>query len=49
MKYLGLLVIWAFSANIHAAEKQIESLYRASNINGAIIIESVDGKIKYQL
>lgn len=48
MKYLGLLIIWTFSANIYAADKEIASLYRDNNIHGAILIESADGKIKYQ-
>jgi len=48
MKYLVLLVIWAFSENIYAAERKIESLYRDNNIKGEILIESADGKIKYQ-
>ncbi|WP_289029141.1 penicillin-binding transpeptidase domain-containing protein [uncultured Paraglaciecola sp.] len=48
LKYFGLLVIWVLSANIYAAQNKIESLYRANNINGAILIESEDGKIKYQ-
>ncbi len=48
MKYLGFLVMWAFSIHIHAAEKEIESLYRSHNINGSMLIESADGKIKHQ-
>ena len=48
MKYLGLLIVLAFSANTYAVEKEIESLYKAKNINGSILIESADGKIKYQ-
>lgn len=48
MKYLGLLVIWALSANIYALENEIESLYKANNVEGSILIESADGKLKYQ-
>jgi beta-lactamase class D len=48
MKYLGLLIIWAFSANSYAGEQGIESLYKANNIKGSLLIESADGKLKYQ-
>ncbi|MEJ2062175.1 MAG: penicillin-binding transpeptidase domain-containing protein [Reinekea sp.] len=48
MKYLGLIVLWALSANIYAVESQIESLYKANNVNGSILIESADGKQRYQ-
>ncbi len=48
MKYLGLFVILAFSANIYAVEKEIAGLFKANNINGSILIESADGKLKYQ-
>jgi beta-lactamase class D len=48
MKHLGLFIVLAFSANIYAVEKEIESLYKANNINGSILIESADGERKYQ-
>lgn len=47
MKYLGL-VIWALSVNVLAGENQIESLYKANNVDGSILIESADGKQRYQ-
>ena len=48
MKYFRLLVIWALSINIHASEEVIGGTYSSNNINGSILIESGDGKIKYQ-
>ncbi|MCF2950141.1 hypothetical protein L0668_18665 [Paraglaciecola aquimarina] len=48
MKYLVLLVMWAFSTSIYAVDDEIESLYKANNINGSILIESIDSKVKYQ-
>ncbi|WP_438971824.1 penicillin-binding transpeptidase domain-containing protein [Methylophaga sp.] len=48
MKYLGLVVLWALSVNIYAGESQIESLYKANNVYGSILIESADGKQRYQ-
>ena len=48
MKFLGLLVLCLFSVNMHATEKEIEALFSANNINGSILIQSSDGRIKYQ-
>ena len=48
MKYLVLLVIWAFSTSIYAVDDEIESLYKANNIDGSLLIESADGKQTYQ-
>ncbi|MEJ2669053.1 MAG: penicillin-binding transpeptidase domain-containing protein [Gammaproteobacteria bacterium] len=52
MKYLGVIVLWALSANIYAVESQIESqiesLYKANHVYGSILIESADGKQRYQ-
>jgi beta-lactamase class D len=48
MKYLGLFVLWTLSANIYAVESQIESLYKSNNVYGSILIESADGKQRYQ-
>ena len=36
------------SINLHAEENKIEALYKLNNINGSILIESVDGKVRYQ-
>jgi beta-lactamase class D len=36
------------SINLHAEENKIEGLYKLNNINGSILIESIDGKVKYQ-
>lgn len=47
MKYV-LVVLWTLSANIYAVESQIESLYKTNNIYGSILIESANGKQRYQ-
>jgi beta-lactamase class D len=48
MKYLGFLSLLCFSSSLLAIENEIEKLYLANNINGSILIESADGKEKYQ-
>lgn len=48
MRYLGLILFLAFSINLNAADKEIEGLYKANNINGSILIESADGQQQYQ-
>lgn len=48
MQYLGLLFVWMLSANVYASESQLESLYQDNNVEGSILIESADGKLKYQ-
>jgi len=41
-----MFMLLVVSINLHA-EANIEALYSASNINGSILIESADGKVKY--
>jgi len=48
MQYLVLFLVCTLSVTIQAYEKEIDSLYKANNINGSILIESADGKQKYQ-
>ncbi len=48
MNYLRIFILLMFSINLYAEESRIESLYKANNINGSILIESADGKFKYQ-
>lgn len=52
MQYLALLLFWAFSMNLHAfenkAEREIARLYQSDHIQGSLLIESLDGKQKYQ-
>lgn len=47
MKYLGL-ILCTFSINLYAENGVIENLYKRNNIKGALLIESYDGKQKYQ-
>lgn len=37
-----------FSINLHAEENKIKTLYEQNNINGSILIESLNGKISHQ-
>jgi beta-lactamase class D len=48
MSFLRIFILLIISANLHAEENKIEDLYRSNNINGSILIESADGKVKYQ-
>ncbi|PQJ54350.1 hypothetical protein BTO11_12240 [Psychrosphaera saromensis] len=56
MKYLILLFTLVLSLNSYSFEdvlanntnKSIEQLYKENNVTGSILIESLDGKIKYQ-
>ena len=36
-----------FSINLHAEENKIKTLYEQNNINGSILIESLNGKISH--
>jgi len=45
---IRILILLFVAANLHAKENEIEALYRANNISGSILIESSDGKVKYQ-
>lgn len=46
MSFLRIFILLAISTNLHAEESKIEDLYKSNNINGSILIESTDGKIK---
>ena len=48
MIFFKTLILFVISINLHAEENKIESLYKLNDINGSILIESVDGKVKYQ-
>lgn len=48
MSFLRIFILLIISANLHAEENKIEDLYRLNDINGSILIESADGKVKYQ-
>ena len=48
MSFLIVFVLLVISINLHAEEGKIEELYKLSNINGSILIESADGNIKHQ-
>lgn len=48
MKFLKVVLLLIVSANSYAEDNKIEDLFRSNNINGSILIESLDGKTKYQ-
>ena len=48
MSFLRIFILLIISANLQAEENKIEDLYKSNNINGSILIESADGKVKYQ-
>ncbi len=48
MSFLKILILLAISVSLYAEEKKIEDIYKLNNINGSILIESADGKVKYQ-
>ena len=48
MKVLGIALLWLASMNAYSYEHQIASLFDANNVEGSILIESLDGKQRYQ-
>lgn len=48
MNFLKVFILLVISTNLYANEKKIEDLYSSNNINGSLLIESLDGKTKYQ-
>ena len=48
MNFLKIVVLLTISINLYANEKKIEDLYSSNNINGSLLIESLDGKAKHQ-
>lgn len=48
MVLLRILVLLSVSINMHANPKNIAQLFSNNNISGSILIESIDGKKRYQ-
>jgi beta-lactamase class D len=48
MRFFRALLILVISIHLQAKEGKIDDLYKANNINGSMLIESVDGKVAYQ-
>lgn len=48
MKFVILFILFSFSVNASATEDDIGDLYQANNIHGSLLIESLDGKTRYQ-
>lgn len=48
MNFLKAILLLIISVNALAEENKIEDLYKSNNITGSILIESLDGKVKYQ-
>lgn len=47
MNVLALFILSLVSITLYAEENKIEALYKLKNINGSILIESGDGKVKH--
>ncbi|MFD2229356.1 penicillin-binding transpeptidase domain-containing protein [Alkalimarinus sediminis] len=47
MNVLALFILSLVSITLYAEENKIEALYKLKNINGSILIESDDGKVKH--
>lgn len=47
MNVLALFILSLVSITLYAEENKIEALYKLNNINGSILIESGDGKVKH--
>lgn len=48
MNFFRIFTLLIISINLHAQEYKLAELYRSNGVNGSILIESIDGKIKYQ-
>ncbi|VAW53641.1 Class D beta-lactamase [hydrothermal vent metagenome] len=48
MNFLRVFIFLVISINLHAEENKLEELYKLKNINGSILIESADGRVKYK-
>jgi len=48
MKFLKVIFLFIISVSSYAEDKKIESLFTSNHITGSILIESLDGKAKYQ-
>jgi len=48
MSFIKTILLLIISVSLYAQENKIEDLYRLNNITGSILIESLDGKVKYQ-
>ena len=48
MNFIKKLILLVISVSLCAEEREIEDIYKLNNINGSMLIESADGKVKYQ-
>jgi len=48
MIYFNIFILFLISISLHAKENSIEDLYKSNNINGSILIESIDSKTEYR-
>ena len=48
MNFVKIFTLLAISISVHAEDYKINNLYSSNTINGSILIESMDGKVKYQ-
>lgn len=48
MNFFKIFTLLVISISVHAEDHEIDSLYSLNAINGSILIESLDRKVKYQ-
>ncbi|MFA3792922.1 penicillin-binding transpeptidase domain-containing protein [Aliiglaciecola sp. SL4] len=48
MNFLKVILLLIISVNSYAEDKKIENIFTSNHITGSILIESLDGKVKYQ-
>ena len=48
MKIFVFFILLVSSISSYAKENVIENIYKLNNINGSLLIESLDGKVRYQ-
>jgi len=48
MHSFKIFILLIISVSVHAEDNKVDSFYSLNAINGSILIESMDGKIKYQ-
>lgn len=48
MKFFTIFILLVSFINSYATEDNIENLYKRNNIDGSLLIESLDGKVRHQ-
>lgn len=48
MQFIKAIILLLIPISLHAEVNKIEELYRQNSITGSILVESLDGRVKYQ-